>query len=64
MEPSLDCWVDGGEVASRYSDSLHAHISSDGAIRYVQDDLPPFPQHICHAIHSAASTTSESDEHH
>jgi len=65
MALSLDCWVVGGEVAGRYSESLHAQISSDGPyVIMFQDDLPPlpFPQDICHAMHSEASAPSENVE--
>lgn len=46
MEPSLDCWVDGGEVASRYSESLHTQISSDGPYVFTFRMIfcPPFPR--------------------
>ena len=46
MVLSLDCWMDGGEVASRYFESLHAQMSSDGPyVIMFQDDLPcPFPR--------------------
>lgn len=46
MELSLDCWVDGGEVDSQYSEFLHAQMSSDGPyVIMFQDDLPPPPFH-------------------
>ena len=62
MVPNLDCWVDEGEVASRCPESLHAQLSSVGPyVTMFQDDLPPFPQDTCHAMHSEAS---ENDNQH
>jgi hypothetical protein len=45
MDLSLDCWVDGGEVASLYSESLHAQMGSDGPRYHVPGwSAPTYPR--------------------